>query len=198
MTHEGQYAYGSYGRIDVANHDLSCPGGLNFFATTHLQNLTGDKAVEVGYDDWKTAFGTEIWQVFYEGYVNYNQNTCGRGSSYWLNPGVFVDFKVTNIPGTNGFNLFADWGGGWVKIASCDNTFSHGWSQSETGRFGGTSTGASEEHKNLQFKTSGGSWAFWGDNFETGCGNPCISNWHYWRCTATRFKIIKNGLPNVC
>jgi hypothetical protein len=132
------------------------------------------------------------------GGINGDQATCGRGSSYLINPGQYVDFKVTNIPGTSNFNLYADWGSGWVGIATCNNTFSHGNAMGETGRFGGAATGASDYHKNLQYKNASGTWLAWPDNFETNCGNPCLSNWHYYRCTPTYYRVIKDGNPNTC
>ncbi len=88
-----------------------------------------------------------------------------------------------------------------MGAGSCPNGagFEHGWAQVETGRRGGTATGAADEHKSLQYKTSDPTvWSPWSDNHETDCGNPCLSNWHYYRCSTTGYTIIKDGQPDVC
>lgn len=195
----GEYAYGSTNVINVKDHDIAgCGGGFNFFATSHLRNSTGDKWVEVGYTDTVNGLGQEIWQIFIEGGINGNNATCGPSFSYLISPGRDDKFRVTNVPGTNNFNLYVDYGSGWVSIGSCTNTFSHGWAYGETGRYGGTATGAGDDHKSLQYKDSSGTWKNWADNHEAACGNPCLSNWHYDWCSTTRYQVFRDGSGNSC
>ncbi|MGZ4153204.1 MAG: hypothetical protein ACXVQ0_01850 [Actinomycetota bacterium] len=192
------YAYGSVNTITVKDHDIAGCSSPNFFATAQLRNTAGDKAVEVGYTDTVNGLGQEIWEIFTEGFVNYNSTVCGPTYWYLINPGRDDKFRVSNVSGTNQFNFSVDYGSGWVSVGSCTQTYSHGWAWGETGRRGGTATGASDDHKNVQFKNSSGTWNSWPNNFETSCGNPCISNWHYDWCSQTRWQIFKDGSGNTC
>jgi hypothetical protein len=135
--------------------------------------------------------------VFIEGGVSGNA-TCGPTYSYLLDPDHYVTFKVTNIPGSSSFNFWVDYGSDWVFVGSCDNTFSHGWAFGETSRHGGTATGAKDDHRALHYKDDAGDWHYWADNVEGGCGNPCLSNWHYVRCADTRYIMVRDGQSSFC
>lgn len=198
QSHSGTSAYGSWNNIDVIDHDIAgCTNFLsNFFATSRIINSGGDKWVEVGYTDTLNGIGQEIWEVFWEGGDNFSHATCGPNVSYLLSAGPFVDFRVRNIPGTTDFTTEVNTGSGWLSVGSCNSmNFSHGWAQGETSRRGGTATGASDDHKNLKYRNVSGTWLAWDDNVQA---SDSISNWHYFRCTNTRYVTIKDGQPNAC
>jgi hypothetical protein len=188
-------AYGSLNNIYVFNHDLAGCHPYNFWATAHLKTFQGDKWAEVGYDDTLNGLNQEIWDVFLEAGINYDQATCGPTESYFINPNQYVLFKVTNKPNTTNFNLYVDYGSGWILLGSCDNSFSHGTAMGETGRKGETATGARDDHKGLQYKNSAGTWRSSSDIF---VNQDTISNWHYFKCTHTRYVVLKDGTPNSC
>lgn len=108
---------------------------------------------------------------------------------------AWVGLKVRNIEGTQKWEFFVDYGanGTFTQIGSStgqDANFGQGIPMGETGRRGGTRTGAMDEHKELRRKLCGScSYSGWSTN---SASKDTLSNWHGVLINDTRYEVVKD------
>jgi hypothetical protein len=195
--------------LGCANYDLSSPEA---HSTAHVTNATQTKYVEVGWvehQDSSYSYGHRF-QYFYEGNDGtrpLDQSTFGglaSGADLPLPPqngNYAARFWENNVSGGSRWNMWIDFENDGVTDASRESpsmTFSHGHAFGETGRRGGSGTGASDQHSGLKyFKPDRSGWAYWPNNspdFTYGTGG--ISGWKWCLVTASKYTVIKTS--NTC
>ena len=167
-------ADGVWSEIYLRDRDLSlaCLGGLHERAseahsTAHVKNTSFDKWAEVG---WHEGFGAtsnvHLWNLFWE--VGYgNVIICDLSCGPSVACCTWVGFKVASVANSTNWKFWADYGanGGFVQLGPSDGqnaTFDHGVPMGETARHGGVGTGASDDHRQLQWKPcTNCSYGFW-------------------------------------
>ncbi len=167
-------------------------------STAHLTNAGYTKFIEVGWVECCPGPGPFFFYFFegndgtggsftWGGFANGGQvpNPPGNGTSY------DGRFWLQHFGSATQFHMYVDWNhdGTIDDTAGSPNMlFTSGVPRAETGRRGGTGTGASDHHFQLQYYSSGGSWLAWPDN---GLPQDGISNWHWQRIGDTAYKVVK-------
>jgi hypothetical protein len=164
-------AYGTTNSIRLANRDIDegCPNRTLFGSTAHLilGNVYGNW-VETG---WKVFYQCTPYSCgkqfkwFAEWGLNFSGHVTGEGSyPCALNFGAFHRWRVSNVNGTNNWNLFVNCnsGGGFDGLDTITGTTYHtGDPTVEVFRRGGAQTGMSDDQQSLSWKNSSGSWVAW-------------------------------------
>lgn len=193
-------AYGTTNEMRFVTRDTAnCASRTVAWSTAHLTGggVWGDW-VEVGWHiDISNCIPScvDIYEWFSEWGVNFTP-AGGDEGPFPCNEtsGNFYRWRVTNKPGTNDWNLQANCltGSGYVLLDTATNTGHHrGTPTGETGRRGGTATGMSDRHRNLQYKTSGGSWTSWAD---PKCRFDNASNWQGVKDSATEYHTAQGSV----
>jgi len=195
-------AYGSTNTFDVRdrNLDTSCSGSAAW-STSQLGSTTALKQVEVGWEEHQSG-GNHVFCYFWE---------AQNGNVYWGGPcqGTFWTFPQTDVRlrvahKTDGtFHFYVDEGSGFVDLLDLGfgddqlGGFTHGWPKGETSRSGGTGTGASDEHSQLQYRSgsSGSNWVNWSNNGTQSGDQDSMPGWHHCKITATLYKIVSGTCP---
>jgi len=195
-------AYGSSNDIRFVYRDLnqSCSDAKSdAWSTSHIRlgGVTGDW-VEVG---WKVLVdrGT-FW--FSEAAIGF----LPAGGNQGVYPcddvtGLFARWRVTNVLGTNTWNLrvncLGNPGSADILLHSIGGMGTdHGYPVAEVGRRGGVTTGMSDRQRNLQWKNSTGVWNNWVD---PSCGSDDASNWEGRQDSPTEYHTIRDDAnPTNC
>jgi len=194
-------AYGVTNVFDVRNRDLdgSC-SGPKAWSTAQLGSTSAAVQAEVGWSE--DNVGSHSFCYFWEAQ---NGNLVWGGpcqGSYWTFPQSAVKFRVAHhTDGTFHFYVDEGSGTGWVDLVTLGfpddylGNFSHGWPKGETGRSGGTGTGASDDHWALTYRqgSSGSNWVDWSNNGTQNGAQDTMPGWHHCKIIDTRYKIVQNG-----
>lgn len=183
----------------VRNRDLNpnCTGSVDAEAhsTAHMRNTSYDKWAEVGWhEDWQGAGHQHnaFWEVGYGDTV-----ICDLGCGPLIGCCDWTKFKVLNVPGTSKWTFHLDYGanGNFVQIGPPGGQtafFVNGIPMAETGRRGGSLTGALDHHKDLIYNSSPSDppiWAAWPDTILSGDN---ITGWHYRGIADDEYEVIKD------
>jgi hypothetical protein len=215
----GQYIweideYGAYGEIKISDRDLNpaCGvGGRNTGSTTIvLKDTSGYDWIEVGYEEAcsNSDCTGHKFRWFVEAGIGGNVTYEDQGGwSSWpcTFPGVgtFMGFRVTEIIGQTNWNLKVnclDGSGDHTVATGVHVTYLAGIPMNETWRLGGSKTGMSDDHRNLQLRpgdyTSWTAWPHgglcWSDFASSG-----TNNWNGYMYSTTEYKTIKQS-QNSC
>ena len=178
----------------IRDRDLNsnCLGDAESHSTAHVRNAAFTKFAEVGWVEQWGAGLSHSFKFFYE--VDIGSTILG-GFSYGpvTSSGAWTGLKVLSTPGTDVWTFEVDWGldGTWTQIGSFDATFNEGIPMGETGRRGGEGTGASDNHRALNYKlcNNGCPWNAWPTNYAY---KDTISNWHGVFQSSNHYKVEKD------
>jgi hypothetical protein len=192
-------ADGARGTFDLKNRDLdsTCTAEAEAHSTAHMRNTSLDRGAEIGYVERWGPNSSHTFRVFWETYVG---ETFTNGSGFNAGRAVaccsMTEFKVISIADTDKWTFFFDYGnsGTFTQLGPTDGApagFTHGIPMGETGRRGGTGTGAGDEHKNLEKKNCGScAWINWRTNYQHA---DTISNWHYHYLDPNHYEVVKDA-----
>jgi len=205
--HYRLFDYGNYGEIKISDRDLNVNcGNLTNLAgsTTHMRKdpLSAD-LVEVGYDEgWDSIYVGHVFRWFYEVVISgtpiRHQGSWGSWPCTFPGVGNFMGFRATQIIGGSTWNLKVNCldGSGDHNVGSnVAASFSGGVATAETYRFGGSNTGMSDDHRNMDYRPGDYStWTNW-------TGGLCLqdnpgNNWNGYMYSSTEYRTVKNSTNN--
>lgn len=185
---------GVYGEFPTADRDLNplCTAYIPAATTTHLYlgNVYGNW-IEVGF--WEYWNNNQTAHEFI-GFTEWGLNFTPKGSSNFFyncidSHSARRAWKIDNVSGSNWRLRFDCLDGSGVQLVhEFDNTtYGYGTAASETMRRGGTATGMSDHHYNLQYR-SGSNWYLWP---YTLCDLNTTSNWAPQVLSQNEYKVVK-------
>jgi hypothetical protein len=159
------------------------------------------KQIEIGWlevwhdaDTSSQAQPKKDWYVFTEKLVDFNCTHYTTQLAPNLDPNNDDIWRISGVPGgggTTNWHLAVNFaiGQGYVDVEIFNTNWDTGVPIGEVERFGG-GTGMSDEHSNLQWKSSGGTWSDWQ-------GNQCwqhfdltAGEWDYDRSSIASFDVL--------